>query len=312
MKQILPFVCPKSWSDAESWKHALQQAMPTEHIVLFDELNQEDYLNCDVAIVANPDPKDLDKLTHLKWINSVWAGVEHIVANHPKFPIVRLIDPELSHTMAEAVLAWTLYLHRDMPYYAAQQKNHQWQPQTYIPAYEKTIAILGLGELGTASAQLLSAHGFRVSGWSHTLKTVPNVCCYTGDDGLQHMLADADIVISLLPLTPATTGLINDTIFAAFKPNSSLINFSRGAIVHDLALRHALDSRHLKHAVLDVFQLEPLPADAWHWSHQHVTVLPHISAPTNPSTASKIVAQNIQAYRQNQVIPESVDLQKGY
>ncbi|WP_111895319.1 2-hydroxyacid dehydrogenase [Acinetobacter sp. MB5] len=315
MKNVLPFVCPHSWPQAQSWIAALQAAMPKEQVVLLDELDIAEREACEVAIVANPDPNDLKLLPNLKWVHSVWAGVERLMAdlqsNH-QLKVVRLVDPQLAATMAEAVLAWTLYLHRDMPLYAKQQREKHWLEHEYIPAEEKMVSILGLGELGLAAASKLSGAGFKVCGWSRTAKSIPDIQCYHGDNGLLDMLAKTDFLVCLLPLTPQTKNLINKNVFSALKKHASFINFGRGPIVDDHALQQSLESGCLAHAVLDVFNQEPLTQDSWHWTHQNITVLPHISAPTNRKTASAIVAHNIDEYRVNGTIPKFVDRVTGY
>ena len=119
----------------EEWRAALAAAMPEETILPFQALNAEQRRQADIAIVANPDPANVAALPNLAWVQSLWAGVERLVgelgADAP--PIVRLVDPELSRAMAEAVLAWTLYLQRDMPAYARQQRQRVWQALTLLP-----------------------------------------------------------------------------------------------------------------------------------------------------------------------------------
>lgn len=288
--------------------------MPDEVILPFDVLDAQQKAACTVAIIANPDPADIAQMPQLKWIHSVWAGVERVVADlgHTDLDIVRLIDPQLADTMAEAVLAWTLYVHRDMPAYAQQQREKQWRTLDYTQACQRTVGVLGLGALGDAAAKRLLASNFQVTGWSRSKKNVEGVTCFAGADELQAMLAASDIVVCLLPLTAETKGLLNAEKLAWMKPGAQLINFGRGPIIDDDALKAALDSGALKHAVLDVFAVEPLPSTQWQWSHPSVTVLPHISAPTNRDTASAIVAGNIRAYRDNGTIPTSVNTQRGY
>jgi glyoxylate/hydroxypyruvate reductase A len=138
------------------------------------------------------------------------------------------------------------------------------------------------------------------------------VDCYAGMDELPAMLRTADILVCLLPLTPKTTGLLNTETLAHLRDGASLINFARGPIVDDVALESALASGALGHAVLDVFATEPLPAESWQWSDSRVTVLPHISAPTDRETASAIVAGNIRRFRENGQIPRCVDRSQGY
>ena len=268
----------------------------------------------DVAIVANPDPAALRSLPSLRWVHSVWAGVERLLADLQDMPlhIVRLVDPQLAATMAEAVLAWTLYLHRDMPLYASQQKQRVWRSAEYVRPQRKVVSMLGLGALGEAAAKVLLQQGFQVRGWSRTPKTLDGVRCFSGEDGLQAMLIDTDMLVCLLPLTPATQGLLNAQRLAWLPATASLINFARGAIIDDEALRARLDQQLLKHAVLDVFAVEPLPADSWHWAHPSVTVLPHCSGPTDRQAAADIVAANILRYRQDGSLPTGVDRQRGY
>lgn len=167
MSAVVPFLCAPGYAFAEQWRSALQAAMPGERVLALDALDADARAACDFAIVANPDPRELATLPQLKWVHSVWAGVERLVEDlqHSPVEIVRLVDPQLAETMAEAVLAWTLYLHRDMPRYARQQAAGQWLQHDYVPPQQKTVALLGLGELGLASAARLQAAGFQVAGW---------------------------------------------------------------------------------------------------------------------------------------------------
>jgi glyoxylate/hydroxypyruvate reductase A len=247
-------------------------------------------------------------------VHSVWAGVERLVADldDTGLTIVRLVDPQLAETMAEAVLAWTLYLHRDMPAYARQQDQGAWLPRAYVRPQRKRVGLLGLGALANAAVDRLRAAGFQVAGWSRGRKDMPGVDCYAGDAELATMLARTDILVCLLPLTPATRGLLDASMLAHLPRHASLINFARGPIIDDEALRQALDSGRLAHAVLDVFAVEPLPPDQWQWRHPNVTVLPHCSAPTDMETASLIVARNIRRYRASGLLPDGIDLRRGY
>lgn len=316
MNPPIPFVARRDYAATPQWIEALQQAMPTERIVDFCDLNEADKAACTVAIVANPDPLDLKQLPRLRWVHSVWAGVERLVADlsqsQAELKIVRLIDPQLADTMAEAVLAWTLYLHRDMPTYARQQRERYWQPVAPVRAQDRTVGLLGIGALGEAAARRLREANFKVNGWSRERKALANVECFAGPEELQSMLAETDILVCLLPLTQHTTGLLNAQTLAWLPVGASLINFARGPVINDAALWRALDTGHIRHAVLDVFAVEPLPQDQWQWTHPQVTVLPHCSAPTNHQTASAIVAANIRAFRSNGAIPASVDTRAGY
>ncbi|MBC3906252.1 2-hydroxyacid dehydrogenase [Undibacterium umbellatum] len=311
---VIPFLAAPGYAHTQAWVQALQTAMPEEQIVAFDDMTDEAKAACKVAIVANPNPAELQQLPQLQWVHSVWAGVERLVEDLGKtdLKIVRLVDPQLASTMAEAVLAWALYLHREIPAYAKQQVQKKWQPREYVPARQRTISLLGLGALGEAAAQSLLQAGFTVCGWSRSHKSVAGVECFNGENELPAMLAKTDILVCLLPLTPDTKGLINTHMLAQLPQGGSLINFARGAIVNDKDLHAALESSHITHAVLDVFAIEPLPVSEWHWQHPHVSVLPHCAAPTDRKTASAIVAENILRYRISGELPQTVDIARGY
>ena len=302
-------------ADAEQlWLTALSQKLPGETIIPFRDFDDAARKKVDIAIVANPDPADIARLPGLKWIHSVWAGVERLVSELGEngLPIVRLIDPQLSRTMAEAVLAWTYYLFRDMPAYARFQRQHVWRQLPYRRPQAVTVGLLGLGALGAASASRLKEAGFNVIGWSRAPKSLEGVETFHGKQGLDILLKRSEILVCLLPLTDETTGLLNSSRLSSLPKGASLINFARGPIVVTDDLVKALDSGALKHAVLDVFDVEPLPAEAVLWQHPAITVLPHVSAPTDRETATTIVAGNILAFRSSGALPPTVDKARGY
>lgn len=311
---MIPLVSTLTVEEQQAWLASLSKQMPERSFGLFSELSQTQKSTCEFAIVANPDPNDLADLPKLKWVQSLWAGVERMIAELPEasFKIVRLVDPHLAETMSEAVLAWTLFLHRDMPYYARQQSQATWQPRPMVRACERRVGILGLGELGKASALRLVENGFSVSGWSRQAKQISDVTCLHGEQGMQQLLESSDILVCLLPLTTATHFLLNEQTLSLLPAGASLINFARGAVVDDSALKSKLDQGHLSHAVLDVFQQEPLASDNDYWQRHNVTVLPHISAPTHRVSACQVVAKNLEYYQHTGQIPTAVDMTRGY
>ncbi len=296
------------------WLDALRAAMPQDNIVAFSDLNDEHRSRVELAIVANPDPADIAALPGLIWIHSLWAGVERLVLELGETapPIVRLKDPELSRVMAEAVLAWSYYLQRDMPAYRDNQQKALWRELDYRHPSELTVGLLGLGTLGAAAAGRLRHAGFNVAGWSRSEKTLDGVETMTGEEGLRRLLEKSDILVCLVPLTSATRGLIDARRLACMKKGASLINFARGGIVVAEDLMAALDCGQLSHAVLDVFEQEPLSATSPFWRHPKVTVLPHISAPTSRESSARIVAANVAAWRKSGSLPETVDMARGY
>ena len=301
-------------ADIDQWLKILKKKLPMERIVKFSNLKKSDYKKIDVAIVANPNPTEVKKLVNLKWIQSVWVGVEKLVESFKseRVKIVRLVDPEMNRTMSEAVLSWVLYLHRDMHFYQVQQNKRVWKEADYIKPSKKIVSIIGLGELGSASAAKLIENGFNVCGWSRGKKNIKKVKSFTGELGLKNMLKQTDILVCLIPLTRNTKYLLNYKMLSYLKKGASIINFARGAIINAKDLVKHLNSGTIKHAVLDVFEQEPLPKTSILWKHKNVTVLPHISAHTDMDTASSIVCKNIKMYRLKNRIPKSVDMTRGY
>jgi glyoxylate/hydroxypyruvate reductase len=314
MKSIVPFISMLPKADIDEWLKVLKKKLPKERIVKFSSLKKSDYKKIDVAIVANPNPTEVKKLINLKWVQSVWAGVEKLVESFKgeKVKIIRLVDPEMNRTMAEAVLSWVLYLHRDMHFYRIQQNKRIWKENDYIKPSKKIVSFIGLGELGSASAVKLIKNGFNVCGWSRGKKNISKVKSFTGKLGLKKMLKQTDILVCLIPLTKQTKYLLNYKTLSYLKRGASIINFARGAVINVKDLVRHLNSGKIKHAVLDVFEQEPLPKASILWKHKNVTVLPHISAHTNMETASDIFYKNIRMYRLKNRIPKSVDKVRGY
>lgn len=315
MRPVVPFVTSASPDERQSWREALPKALDgIADVKLFEDLTEDQRSEARVAIVANPDPANVAALPNLVWVQSLWAGVERLMgelpANGPK--IVRLTDPQMAETMSEAVLAWTLYLHRGMPRYIAQQRQKVWQDHVLERPQERTVGVLGLGKLGAAAALRMKANGFNVLGWSRTEKSIEGIACRHGRAGLLEVLGQSDFIVLLMPLTDETRGLLGQDELSACKKGASIINFARGPIIDTAALINKLDNGPLGHAVLDVFDEEPLPPSSPLWDHDKVTVLPHISAPTIISTASRIVADNIGRYYEDGTVPPAVDRDRGY
>ena len=300
-------------TDWAAWWPALTAALPGERLVRSVSEAAEDAI--DIAIVANPPAGALQGLDSLRLIQSLWAGVDKLLADPTVplgVPLARMVDPAMNAAMAETALWAVLGLQRDYFDYAASQRGAQWKPLPQRHAADFTVAVLGLGQMGRAAAQRLSQHGCRVHGWSSRPCVIEGVQTHVGDAAWPELLATAQIVVNLLPLTPATRGLFDAAAFARMPRGASLVNLARGAHVVEADLLAALDSGHLHRAVLDVFPTEPLPATHAFWSHPRVTVLPHVAAQTDPRSAAAIVAANVAALRRGLPISHRVDRARGY
>jgi len=310
----IPFVHSLSSADADAWLASLGAAGSRFRFETVDKMTPEQREAARVAVVANPNPEDLGELPKLEWVQSLWAGVERLLTEIPRedLPVVRMTDPHLADSMAEAVLAWTWFLHRDVPRYQRQQREAMWRPHPVVPAQSRKVGVLGLGHLGRAAATRLRDNGFQVIGWSRRPRKIDRIVTRHGAEGLDQVLAAAEILVVLLPLTPQTDGLLDAPRLETMSTGASLINFARGRIIDDPSLIAALDSGRLAHAVLDVFAQEPLPADHPYWTHPSVTVLPHVAAPTNRDTASTVVNANLERFFDRGDIPAAASRARGY
>ncbi|MFK7919678.1 MAG: 2-hydroxyacid dehydrogenase [Ilumatobacter sp.] len=315
MKPLVPFVRDPDAGRHDELLDALRHELAQVDVVEFSDIPVERLGDATVAVVDGPSAEQLAALVHLELVQSTWAGVEAIVPIVPHgVAVARMVDPQLALTMAEAVLAWTLYLHRDMPRYARQQRSGEWIEHPPVRAPQRRIGILGLGALGHVAATTLVEQRFDVAGWSRSPKSIDRVTCFDGADGVGALLERSDIVVNLLPHTDATVGLLDADAFARMPAGSSLINFGRGPTVDDDALLAALDDHHIDHAVLDVFVTEPLPDNHRYWDHPQVTVLPHISGPTSIDTAAVIAAQNVRRFLATGALPTNalIERTRGY
>lgn len=133
-----------------------------------------------------------------------------------------------------------------------------------------------------------------------------------GEDGLNMALRQAQIVILLLSATPFTRRLINASRLAYLPQGAVLLSAGRGELIDDIALIASLNSGHLCHATLDVFASEPLPSTHPFWAHPRVKVTPHIASTTRPSTAARVLAENIWRHTIRQPLLHLVDRNNGY
>lgn len=254
---------------------------------------------------------DFTPCTRARAVLCLWAGVESIVTNPTLTqPLARMVDPGLTQGMVDYVTGHVLRHHLVMDAHILRQAG--WAQIAPPLASERPVTLLGLGALGQACATALTGLGFPVTGWSRTAHDLPGVTCLSGPTGLDRALATAQIVVTLLPLTPDTENTLNARSLAQLPAGAIVINPGRGALIDDAALLAALDAGQLGHATLDVFRTEPLPADHRYWTHSHVTVTPHVAADTRPRTAAPVIAENIRRSEAGQPLLHRVDRTRGY
>lgn len=274
------------------------------------------------ALAWHPDPGVLKTFPNLETIVSVGAGVDHLFKDPdlPSVPIIRYIDPDLTGRMVEYVTLQTLYHTRRMSEYRAQQTRSNWQ---YLPepaAHEVRVGIMGLGVLGAACAQALLALGYQVRGWTRSPRQVEGVTCFAGQTELDPFLAETDILVVLLPFTPDTKGLIDRGLLRklsatgrhARMPGPVLINAGRGGVQVGDDILAALDAGELYAASLDVFEVEPLPADSPFWANERVVITPHNAAESTPDSIVTYFLDHVARMENGEAMQNVVDRDAGY
>lgn len=267
------------------------------------------------VFVWAPKPGLLARFPNLRLIVSSGAGVDHITAD-PAWPrhvgIVRMGGDETAQRMGEYVCLGALAMLRHLPRIIAGQRAAKWDhfdsPRT---AAETRVGIMGLGNLGLRAAEMLRSLGFPVAGWSRTTKSIPGLASYAQAE-LDAFLAQSDILVNLLPDTPATKSALRAETLAQLPPGAAIINAGRGPQLVQSDLLAALNSGHLSSAMLDVFETEPLPPSDPLWHHPKVIVTPHLAALASRPARARYVADAIAAFERGERPDNLYEPDRGY
>jgi len=271
------------------------------------------------ACAWKPPPGLLAQFPKLQTIFYLGAGVDPLLRDLqlPEVPIVRVVDTDLTLRMTEYVLLHVLMIQRRQRLYDAQQRERVWRDNYDAAAGEVDVGVMGLGVLGRHAAEVLARVGFRVAGWSASPKEIPGVATFHGAGGLDAFLARSEILVCLLPLTPATEGILDLKLLRRLKRDGALggaylMNAGRGLLQVDADILAALDEGSLAGATLDVFPTEPLPEGSPFWSHPSVTVTPHNAAASDPQSIAAYVLRQIVRHERGLPLENVVDRRLGY
>lgn len=302
----------------EPWLQRLKAAAPDREIIVVETadaaLPERYYLFCWKAPAAllrrRPGPL---------LILSGGAGVDHILDHDPPstVPVTRIVDPDLTGRMAEYVVLHCLYHLRKMDQAALDQRRRIWRSHDFAATRDVTVGLMGAGEMGLAAAKALHALCFGVVVWGRTSKVGLPFRSFAGRDELASFLQLTDILVSLLPSTPQTRGLIDGALLAKLRRGGLfggpvLINAGRGDAVNEPELIAALTDGTLRAASLDVFASEPLPADSPFWALDNVILTPHNAANSKPEAIVAAVLEEIRRFEAGEPLANPVDRARGY
>ncbi|MCB2046866.1 MAG: glyoxylate/hydroxypyruvate reductase A [Novosphingobium sp.] len=294
------------------WQAVFAEQMPEMDFRCWPEIGNAEEIRYLIAWTL--DPELVAALDNLEVVFSIGAGVDQLDLSclPPHVRVVRMIESGITTTMVEYVSMAALMLHRDMPFYATEQRESRWSHRDVKFCSERTVGVMGLGELGRASLARLNRLGFRTIGWSRSGGAIEGTRCYGGSGQLGDFLADCEILVCLLPLTDETRGVLSRDLFDRMPMGASLINVARGGHLVEQDLLDALDRGQLRYAMLDVADPEPLPEGHPFYSHPAIVLTPHIAGVTRKDTAVHSLIANVRRALAGEPFEGEVDRSRGY
>lgn len=256
----------------------------------------------------------LPRLPRLELLFCPAAGVDKLLATPdlpPDLPIARVSDDAQAIELAQYVAHAALDHLRIAPRYRAQQAARDWTRHR-APAVGVPALVLGLGPIGLTIARTLAVLGFRVSGWSRTPRSLPDLPTFAGPEGLEQALPSARLLVCALPLTPQTTGLVDAAVLARLPPDAYFVNIGRGGHVVEPDLVAALREGRLAGAAIDVQAREPLPADDPLWAAPNLTLTPHVAGQLQPDAVMAQFVAEIARLERGEALRLRVDPARGY
>ncbi len=302
--------------NSDYWITALRQAIPQANVRVW---TTGDNAPADYALVWHP-PVDMLKGRKLKGVFALGAGVDAILGQlnaNPgmladEIPLFRLEDTGMGAQMQEYAVSQVLHWFRRFDDYQALKQQAKWQQLEEYAHDDFTIGILGAGVLGSKVAESLLPWEFPLRSWSRSRKALPGVQSFAGNDELGDFLRGTRVLINLLPNTPETVGLINQSLLNQLDDHCYVMNLARGVHVVEADLLAALESGKVKGAMLDVFSREPLPGDNPLWAHPRVAMTPHVAAFTRPKEAIEFIGHTIGKLERGERVTGRVDRVRGY
>jgi phosphoglycerate dehydrogenase-like enzyme len=249
----------------------------------------------------------------VRWVHTIGTGVD-------EFPLQLLGDRVLTCSrganavpIAEWVMAQILAVEKQLPDMWVDSPPEAWgTPNLGSPAGQ-TLAILGLGSIGTHLARRALAFDMHVRALRRTAAPSPvdDVEVVTS---IEALLAEADHVVLAAPSTSETRGVVDDAFLDAVKPGAHLVNVARADLIDEVALRRALDDGRLALASIDVAPVEPLPGDHWFYAHPKVRFSPHVSwsGPAVWDAMTEAFVANCRRWIAGAPLEGVVDIATGY
>lgn len=278
-------------------KEPLIEEFPNIEFVFHSKLDEGQLKDIDVLVTYGEDLNErrIELASNLKWIFVASAGIEKMPhkAIHERGILVSNVRGIHKKPMAESILAHILSLKRAIPFIYENQQKGEWNKKAQLSELNgSTALIIGPGAIGSEIGRLLQAFEVYTIGCNRSGEETPFIDETYKIDELMSVLPKAEIVISMLPSTPETRHLLTYDHFKQMREDTIFLNFGRGDVVATDVLVKVLEDKLIRHAVLDVFEIEPLPKDNKLWQLDNVTISPHFS-----SHSSRYVERSLDIFK---------------
>lgn len=300
----------------------LMKEFPEENFIFCNDMKEakNSLSEAEILVTYGEDvtAEDVRDAKHLKWMMVLSAGIE-------KLPFKEIIQQDILITnargihkipMAEYTIAMLLQVVRKAKTIYERQAEKQWDRSIKMDEIsQKTMLIAGTGAIGQEVARLAKAFRMKTIGVSRSGRKVEHFDENHGTKQLHNVLPQADFVVSVLPSTRETKYLFNEDSFRSMPNHAIFLNMGRGDVVQTEVLLEAVRNGEISHAVLDVFEEEPLPEDHPMWIEENITITPHLSgiSPRYVSRALTIFERNLASYRsKGKNVINKMDLDRGY
>jgi D-2-hydroxyacid dehydrogenase (NADP+) len=315
-----------AWQVPGDHVERIRQALP-QHEVRYATTSEQRAAGlavCDVVFTWRLDGDEFAAAPRLRWVHSpaVAVGTRCLEALAARGVAVSNSRGVQATPIAEHVFALLLALTRRLPLALERQRDGRWSQPEFEGALRPVVlkgqclGVVGIGSIGSEVARLGAAFGMDVIAVRRDpSRPVPaGVRAVWGADGLDRLLAAADVVVIATPLTGETEALFDAARIARMRPGARLINIARGQLVDGVALAAALRTGHLAGAALDVVEREPLPADDPLWQVPNLVLTPHISGyrPTHWDDVADLFVENVRRWDAGQPLLWPVDPARGY
>ena len=255
----------------------------------------------------------LPSLSQLKWVQSIYAGVEPLVdAGQRRNYVLTNARGVFGELMSEYVFGYFLFFEQRMLERIRAQQAHQWQRNEPGRLRGRTLGLLGVGSIGAHLAGTAKHFGMNVRGYTRNSETSTQVDKYYHRDDLLKFADGLDYVISVLPRVKETNRLVDESFLNALPEHAVFVNVGRGNSVDETALVKSLKEGKLAAAVLDVFEKEPLPPEHPFWDTPNLYITYHTSAISYPKDITRVFIENYRLFIEGKALKYVVDFEKGY